>query len=247
MSRRLCRGRRRRQDDLELRAIRAERLVQVGELSSARQALKGAHLAPGNEATLRQLTDASRRPPQPREPLQPEVLNHVPPFAFDVDEDVFNRNLRLSKKGTAGRPLLPDVRGLHCCSRSRRELLEVNLPEAVINIIRMGRLTALSKPDGGVRGIVAGDVVRRLVARTMSQQLSPAVERATSPCQYAMTTRAGCECVAHVLQGLTEIDPQVKVTSIDGLGAYDMISRGAIEGSHASVRRSASIHAHVLW
>ena len=111
----------------------------------------------------------------------------------------------------------------------------------------MGRLTALSKPDGGVRGIVAGDVVRRLVARTMSQQLSPAVERATSPCQYAMTTRAGCECVAHVLQGLTEIDPQVKVTSIDGLGAYDMISRGAIEGSHASVRRSASIHAHVLW
>ena len=102
------------------------------------------------------------------------------------------------------------------------------LPEAVINIIRMGRLTALSKPDGGVRGIVAGDVVRRLVARTMSQQLSPAVERATSPCQSPMTTRAGCECVAHVLQVLTEIDPQVTVTSIDGLGAYDMTSRGAM-------------------
>ena len=32
------RGRKRRQDDVELRAIRAERLVQVGELSSARQA-----------------------------------------------------------------------------------------------------------------------------------------------------------------------------------------------------------------
>ena len=34
--------------------------------------------------------------------------------------------------------------------------------------------------------------------------------------------------MAHVLQGLTEIDPQVTVTSIDGLGAYDMISRGAM-------------------
>ena len=44
-------------------------------------------------------------------------------------------------------------------------------------MVRLGRLTALSKPDGGVRGIIAGDVVRRLVARTMSQQLSPAVER----------------------------------------------------------------------
>ena len=54
-----------------------------------------------------------------------------------------------------------------------------------INIIRIGRLTALSKLDGGVRGIVAGDVVRRLVLRTMSKQLSPAVERAT----YDMISR----------------------------------------------------------
>ena len=30
------------------------------------------------------------------------------------------------------------------------------------------------------------------------------------------------------LQGLTEIDPEVTVTSIDGLGAFDMISRGAM-------------------
>ena len=30
------------------------------------------------------------------------------------------------------------------------------------------------------------------------------------------------------LQGLTEIDPQVTVTSNDGLGACDMISRGAM-------------------
>ena len=55
------RVRRRRQDDWELGAIRAERLVQVGELSSARQTLEGAALAPGNQATLRQVTDASRR------------------------------------------------------------------------------------------------------------------------------------------------------------------------------------------
>ena len=45
-------------NDLEL--MRAQRLVQVGELSSARQALEGAPLAPGNQATLGQVTDASR-------------------------------------------------------------------------------------------------------------------------------------------------------------------------------------------
>ena len=69
-------------------------------------------------------------------------------------------------------------------------------------------MTALQKPGGGVRGIVAGDVVTRLVARTISQQLGKAVEGATAPCQYALSTRAGCECVAQVLQALTNLDPR---------------------------------------
>ena len=34
-----------------------------------------------------------------------------------------------------------------------------------MNALRCGRLTALRKPDGGVRGIVVGDVFRRVVAR----------------------------------------------------------------------------------
>ena len=37
-------------------------------------------------------------------------------------------------------------------------------------------MTALRKKDGGVRGIVVGEVIRRLVARTVAQQLGPAVE-----------------------------------------------------------------------
>ena len=37
-------------------------------------------------------------------------------------------------------------------------------------MVELGRMTALSKTDSGVRGIVAGDVVRILVARTSAQQ-----------------------------------------------------------------------------
>ena len=54
------------------------------------------------------------------------------------------------------------------------------IPDVAVRMVRLGRLTALSKPDGGVRGIVAGDVIRRLVGRTMAQQLSQAVEAATA-------------------------------------------------------------------
>ena len=54
----------------------------------------------------------------------------------------------------------------------------------------LGRLTALSKPGGGVKGIIAGDVVRPLMAKTMSPQLSPAVDGAMH--QNAMTTNNDC-------------------------------------------------------
>ena len=68
--------------------------------------------------------------------------------------------------------------------------------------------------------------MRRLVARTMSHQLSKAVESATA--QYAMTTKAGTECVAHALQALTESNPQCTIMTVDGIGAFDQISRASM-------------------
>ena len=59
------------------------------------------------------------------------------------------------------------------------------------------------------------------------------VERATAAFQHALTTRAGCECIAHVLQGITELDLRTTVMCIDGIGACDLISRSAMmQGSH---------------
>ena len=76
-----------------------------------------------------------------------------------------------------------------------------------MNALRHGRLTAWRKLDGGVRGIVVGDVFRRVVARTIAQQYTKKVEEATAPHQCALKTKAGCETVAHILQVLTDLDP----------------------------------------
>ena len=81
----------------------------------------------------------------------------------------------------------------------------------------MGRLTALLKPNGEIRGTVAGDLVRRLIARTVAQQLAPAIECATAPFQHALSARAGTECIAHVVQALTNADQSSTVLSIDGI------------------------------
>ena len=91
-----------------------------------------------------------------------------------------------------------------------------------------GTLTALLKSNGKVRGIVAGDPLRRLVGRTLSKQFGSEMEAACSPHQYALSTRAGTECVAHLLRALLEEDPQNTVLSLDGIGAYDTIRRKAM-------------------
>ena len=42
-----------------------------------------------------------------------------------------------------------------------------------------------------------------------------------------MATRAGCECISHVLQGLTELNPNNTILSVDGMSAFNTISRRA--------------------
>ena len=87
------------------RVDRAEALVHMGELSSARQALEGATLALGTEATLNALRDpAKRRPPQPRAPLPRELVNHESRALFNLGVIQFGRNFRSAKRGAAGGP-----------------------------------------------------------------------------------------------------------------------------------------------
>ena len=89
-----------------------------------------------------------------------------------------------------------------------------------------------------------GEVIRRLTARTMAQQLRPAIEAATAPFQYALSTRAGCECVSHALQAISELDEDATVTSIDGISAYDTISRRAMI---AGLECQAAVLHHVMF
>ena len=41
-------------------------------------------------------------------------------------------------------------------------------------------------------------------------------------------TKAGCECVAHNMQTLTDQDANATVVAVDGFGAFDLISRSSL-------------------
>ena len=118
-------------------------------------------------------------------------------------------------------PLLDHPSAVHSMFLLGERLARADAPPSMVDTIRQGRLTALRKPNGGVRGTVVGDVIRRVVARTVAQLLGPAVEGATAP------NKAGCECVSHVVQALTEADPESTVVSFDAANTFDLISRKA--------------------
>ena len=232
------RRRRQRGDDVNRRAARALRLVQLGEVSSARQALEGAEVAPGTLDTLNQLRDENRRPPVPRSPVPEDIVNARPDHPFSLDCEQFLLNLRSSKRGAAAgpsgmtadhlMPLLETERDSAKLFALASSLAKGDVPVEVVSWVRMGRITALRKEDGGVRGITVGDILRRLVARTIAQQISKVVEESTAPYQYALSTKVGCECVAHIVQTLTDSDESATVVSVDGIGAFDLISRNAM-------------------
>ena len=229
--------RRGRSNENESRAARALFLTR-GSLSSARHALEASPLAPGDESTRAKLTDENRRPSKPRRRLDQDILEMEPEEPFHIDVDKFQHNLRTARRGAAGGPsgmtsehlkiVLESPACANLLGEAASQLAQGDIPEEVVRAIRMGRLTALQKPDGGVRGIVVGDVFRRVVARTIAQQYSKLGEAATHPFQYALSTRAGTECVTHMVQALTSEDREATILSIDGIGAYDLISRNAM-------------------
>ena len=224
------RGHRRSDDGIEKRISKAEALVHMGEVSSARQALEGSSLAPGTEATLNTLRDPSKQPREPQTPVLRELSSPEPRSLFNL-EIGFCRNLRSARRGATAGPSGMTVEHLQPLLDMPRDLRAFFQAGEVVqgtSTVVWGRMTALEKPNGGVYGIVVGDIVRRLVARTMSQQMMEEVQSATAPFQIAMSTRGGCECIAHALQGLTEMNARATVVSIDGISAYNLVSRKAM-------------------
>ena len=66
------------------------------------------------------------------------------------------------------------------------------------------------------------------MSRTLAQQFAERFDAACQPYQYALSTRCGSEALVHTLQYLTQTSPAMTVLSVDGVGAYDHVSRLAM-------------------
>ena len=114
--------------------------------------------------------------------LSREVLEHRLEVEPALDRDWFLVSLRTARKGAAGGPSGMTAEHLRVLLRNERDsdllyemvldVVRADISDVVLEAIRIGRMIALQKFGGGLRGIVVGDILRRLVARTLAQELS---------------------------------------------------------------------------
>ena len=237
-------------NDLPRRLERATRLAHAGELSAARQALTAEPLAAPTEATLRELTDPSRRPAEPYRPLPQDLLDAAPNAPIALNRPALLANLRRARRGAAPGPsdytseilrlVLDEEEASQLFGEVASILARAQVPQSAIAGLALGRLVAISKPSGGTRGLVVGDALRRLVARTIAQQFAAQFEDLCNPHQHALSTRAGAEALVHTLQARSQADPTLTVLSVDAAAAYDVVSR---EAMLAALRDAQSVQA----
>ena len=99
-------------------------------------------------------------------------------------------------------------------------------------------MTAPQKDNQRVRGIVAGSVLRRLACKAVTQQFSAELLAATEPFQFALSTKAGADALAHTVRLLTDCSNDAVVLSLDGVGAFDHVKRA---GFFEKVRNTPSL------
>ena len=155
-----------------------------------------------------------RRPHEVVREIPADVLNFQPETPVVLGRSIFLKSLQTARRGSSPGPggytnehfkvliLMDDTDAFALFLKAASSFAQARVPTEIAIPLVSARLTALVKEDGGVRGIATG----RLVARSLARQFSKDFEEECAPFQYASSTRAGTDCVAHMLRAATDND-----------------------------------------
>ena len=186
----------RRANSEELIQEQVQRKIEKGELSRARLQLESRGLAPGTPATLAQLRNEDLRPRTLTAPLPDGLQEFEPRSQVRLSSRAVMAALRSAGRGSARdlagmrfehlRVLLEDDDSWDQFVALAEAFAQARVPEDIAAAVAKGRLTALQQDDGKVRGIVAGTVLRRIVAKALAQNIGEAIMNNMSPFQFAL-------------------------------------------------------------
>jgi hypothetical protein len=162
--------------------------------------------------------------------------------------------VRTARRGAAPGPagttnehirlLLADGEDLRLLHAAANRLANADIPPAILQALKLGRVVALKKPNGKIRGLVVGDTFRRIVGRALARQYASQLQTACLPYQFGLSNRAGTEALYKWLQAATHLDARTTILSLDAIGAYDHVSRGAMLAGLQRDPQLAPLHAY---
>ena len=124
-------------------------------------------------------------------------------------------------------------------------VLEGGVPDEILPIFYGGSLCALTKPNGGVRPIAAGNTLRRLAVKVASELLVDTLGEEFRPVQLGYGTKGGCEGAAHAARTYLANQTGSKVfLKIDVSNAFNCLRRDIFL---ARVREKVPSLYKLLW
>ena len=103
-----------------------------------------------------------------------------------------------------------------------------NIPSTALNAIASARLIPLMKPNGKIRPIACGTVMRRIVTAAIARHIAPIISYTIGSHQYAIAKQNGAEELHKLVQTLLDHDRQTGLLSIDVEAAFADIEPAAI-------------------
>ena len=108
-------------------------------------------------------------------------------------------------------------------------MLQSKLPDNMMEAMRSGTLSVLSKPGGGVRPIVSSDAFLQLLARAIVVKEQKRLASDLAPLQAGVGLKGGVEFIIHSVRHLLHTHDNWVAISIDCKNAYGSILLSAIQ------------------
>ena len=103
------------------------------------------------------------------------------------------------------------------------------VPDAVKSHFFGGRLIALKKKDGGIRPIVVGQTLRRLISKLINNYAKEKLATVFAPIQLGVGISGGVEAGVHAVRRYVEyLDADMTVIKLDFRNAFNTIRRDTI-------------------
>ena len=223
-------------NSMEARHRRAEALAREGLDSKACAALTGEPLVEATRDNHRLLTQLHPEEPPPNCPplaelaLAPRLL----PEAVLAALRSFPKGSGCGPAGLRAQHLLDSLTPaykttvLELLTEVSQLLADGRGPRELAPFLAGAGLMASRKKDGGVRPIAVGEVLRRLVAKTLSKETQEAAQRYLWPLQVGVACPLGAECAIHTAAQWTQRHrhtPDHVFLKVDFSNAFNHINR----------------------